>query len=79
MHQKKERLEKLLPQIRSYLKENLALNLREDVKLKPHSSGLDFFGYIIREDYLLTRQRVVNNYKAKKAVYLNNYEAQRGK
>ncbi|MBU1684613.1 RNA-directed DNA polymerase [Patescibacteria group bacterium] len=74
----KERLEKRLLQIRGYLKENLALNLREDVKLKPHSSGLDFLGYIIREDYLLTRQRVVNNYKAKKAVYLNSYEAQRG-
>ena len=75
----KEKLETLLPQIRTYLKENLALTLREDVKLKPHSSGLDFLGYIIREDYLLTRQRVVNNYKAKKAVYLNHYEAKKGK
>jgi len=75
----KERLEQLLPQIKSYLKENLALTLREDVKLKPHSSGLDFLGYIIREDYLLTRQRVVNNFKVKKAVYLKSYEAQKGK
>jgi len=75
----KDRLEQLLPQIKSYLKENLALTLREDVKLKPHSSGLDFLGYIIREDYLLTRQRVVNNFKVKKAVYLNSYEAQKGK
>lgn len=69
----KQRLERLLPQIRSYLKENLALSLREDVKLKAHGSGLDFLGYIIREDYLLTHQRVVNNYKAKKALYLNSY------
>ncbi len=75
----KERLEVLLPQIRSYLHNNLALTLREDVKLKPHKSGLDFLGYIIREEYLLTRQRVVNNYKAQKAVYLNEYEKQRGK
>ena len=75
----KERLEALLAQISYYLKENLALKLREDVKLKPHSSGLDFLGYIIREDYLLARQRVVNNFKAQKAVYLNSYEAQKGK
>ena len=69
----KERLEALLPLIVTYLRDNLKLTLIDDVKLKSHSSGLDFLGYIIQEDYMLTRQRVVN-----KAVYLNSYEAQRG-
>ncbi len=48
-------------------------------KFQKHSVGLDFLGYIIRPDYLLTRQRVVNNYKYKKAKYLQNYEEKKGK
>ncbi|MEA1919947.1 MAG: reverse transcriptase/maturase family protein [Campylobacterota bacterium] len=75
----KERLERLHVKIALYLKDNLGLLLREDTKLKKHSSGLDFLGYIIRENYILTRKRIVNNYKFKKANYLQNYENQRGK
>ena len=40
---------------------------------------MDFLGYIIRENYVLTRKRVVNNYKYKKAKYLQEYEDQEGK
>ena len=40
---------------------------------------MDFLGYIIRENYVLTRKRVVNNYKYKKAKYLKNYEDKKGK
>lgn len=75
----KERLETLFRQIQNYLKEHLALELRADSKLKRHQNGLDFLGYIIRPDYVLTRKRVVNNYKYKKAKYLEEYERQRGK
>ena len=46
---------------------------------KQHQDGLDFLGYIIRPNYILTRQRVVNNYKYKKVKYLQNYERQKGK
>jgi retron-type reverse transcriptase len=75
----KKRLELLLCKIKNYLFENLALQLREDIKLRPHGSGLDFLGYVIREDYILVRQRVVNNYKFQKAHYLRAYEQQQGK
>jgi retron-type reverse transcriptase len=75
----KERLQKLYKEIQIYLKENLALELRADTKLAKHSQGLDFLGYIIRENYVLTRKRVVNNYKFKKAKYLDEYERQKGK
>lgn len=74
----KERLEYVYMEIVDYLQRYLQLELRSDSKLKPHTSGLDFLGYIIRPDYMLTRQRVVNNYKHKKAKYLDRYEKLRG-
>jgi len=55
------------------------LTLREDTKLKKHTDGLDFLGYVIRPNYMLVRQRVVNNYKKKKALYLKEYEREKGK
>jgi len=75
----KERLKSLYQEIKNYLWQNLRLELRADTKLKSHRDGLDFLGYIIRPNYILTRQRVVNNYKYKKAKYLQNYEQKKGK
>lgn len=43
------------------------------------TQGLDFLGYVIRPDYILVRNRVVNNYRYKKAHYLQTYEQQQGK
>jgi len=78
-HTSKQKLQELKFEISEYLKNELDLELRADTKLKKHSDGLDFLGYIIRENYILTRKRVVNNYKYKKAKYLDNYEHQKGK
>ena len=75
----KERLQSLHKEIEHYLKKYLKLSLRDDIKLKKQASGLDFLGYIIRENYILARKRVVNNYKYKKAKYLDAYERQKGK
>ena len=78
-HKSKERLIECKKAIELYLKQNLALELREDSKLQKFNQGLDFLGYIIRPDYILVRKRVVNNYKCKKAKYLQSYEKKRGK
>jgi RNA-directed DNA polymerase len=75
----KEQLLKWQERIIAFLGEKLALNLRDGGNLKHVSEGLDFLGYIIRPHYLLVRQRVVNNYKQKKARYLEAYENQKGK
>ena len=75
----KKRLQYFQKEIEQYLKKELYLTLREDTKLKKYTEGLDFLGYIIRPDYMLVRQRVVNNYKKKKALYLKEYERQKGK
>lgn len=65
--------------IKWYLQEELGLSLRADTKLKKVTQGLDFLGYVIRPDYILVRNRVVNNYRYKKAHYLQTYEQQQGK
>ena len=75
----KERLEILKVEIEHYLEKELHLQLREDSKLKRHAEGLDFLGYVIRPNYTLVRQRVVKNFKKKKAKYLNQYESKKGK
>ncbi len=78
-HKSKERLQECKKEIERYLKDNLALSLRDDTKLKKLNQGLDFLGYIIRPNYTLVRKRVVNNYRYKKSKYLQNYEEQKGK
>lgn len=77
--QTKEELLKHYEKIVGYLKVNLGLTLRKDTILKANHLGLDFLGYIIRPYYVLTRRRVVNNYKYKKAKYLQSYEQLQGK
>ena len=61
------------------MKDRLKLQLRDDALLRKTKEGLNFLGYIIRPHYTLVRKRVVHNYKKKKALYLEEYERQRGK
>lgn len=75
----KEELMQHYTEIVAYLDKSLKLKLREKSILKANSEGLDFLGYIIRPYYTLSRKRVVNNYKQKKAKYLDAYESQKGK
>ncbi|HIP12602.1 MAG TPA: hypothetical protein EYG73_07780 [Arcobacter sp.] len=77
-HKDKNILLESKKRIETYLKDNLGLKLRDDCKLKQNNQGLDFLGYIIRPNYLLVRNRVVNNFKYKKAKYLQRYEELKG-
>jgi len=72
----KQRLYTWYVDIKKYLYTNLSLSLRDDVKLNQNNKGLDFLGYIIRPNYILTRKRVINKYKQKKAQFLDKYEQQ---
>lgn len=61
-----ERLEEVKKQIGKFVKEKLSLSLNDRYNsVMPVSNGIDFLGYIIRQDYLLVRNRVVNNLKSK--------------
>jgi hypothetical protein len=61
-------------QIEKYLEEYLELNLRSSYRLRSVCSGIDFLGYIIRPKYRLVRRRVVNNFKHKRAIFLNKFK-----
>lgn len=76
--QSKGELEELKIKIEVYLRDYLALELRSDTKIAKQKSGLDFLGYIIRPNYMLVRQRVVNNFKYKKAKFYTYYESDGG-
>jgi retron-type reverse transcriptase len=61
-----ERLEEVKRKINDFVKERLHLSLNEKKgKVMPVSNGIDFLGYIIRQDYMLVRRRVVNNLKSR--------------
>ena len=75
----KESLLEIKDKIEQYFQSNLKISLREKVILKKSDEGLDFLGYIIRPTYVLVRNRVVQNYKQKKARYLDSYEKEEGK
>jgi hypothetical protein len=77
-HKDKNLLLEVKQKIEKYLLENLSLELRNDYKLKKNSQGLDFLGYIIRPNYTLVRKRVINNFKYKKAKFLDRYEQLQG-
>ncbi len=52
--------------IEAFLAERLKLQLHpKRRKLLPISTGVDFLGYIVRQDYILVRRRVINNLRAK--------------
>lgn len=78
-HLERDYLEDISQKIAGYLKVMLGLKLRDEIKLNRFTSGLDFLGYVVRPDYILVRNRVVNNYKCSKAQHLDKYEKMKGK
>jgi len=68
--QSKEELFELKEQIAHYLWKALGLQLREQYFLKETKQGIDFLGYVVKPSHTLVRQRVVNNFKQKKAQFL---------
>ncbi len=63
-----ERLEEIKERIRGFVADRLNLSLNDKYnKIVPVSNGIDFLGYIIRPDYMLVRQRVVNNLRERLA------------
>lgn len=61
LHNSKEQLKKYQKEIKEFLKNKLKLELKQLVKLQPVSNGINFIGYIIKNPYLLPRNRNINN------------------
>ncbi|HHB95288.1 MAG TPA: hypothetical protein ENK88_09130 [Campylobacterales bacterium] len=68
----KEELEDIKINIVTYLRYELKLQLREQFYLRPTKRGIDFLGYVVKPTHTLVRQRVVNNFKYKKAQFLES-------
>jgi hypothetical protein len=49
--------------IEIYIAKHLELTLKESYTLRRVSEGANFLGYIVRPNYILVRNRVVNNFK----------------
>lgn len=61
-----EKLKKYKSKIGDFLQYRLKLSLHpRRHKIQKISSGIDFLGYIVRQNYILVRNRVVNNFKSK--------------
>jgi len=59
-----ERLREWHSEISNFVADNLALQINERaVRLAPVAGGVDFAGFIIRQNYKLVRRRVVGNLK----------------
>jgi len=61
-----DRLGEIKKHIEKFVSEWLKLSLNDKFdSIMPVSNGIDFLGYVIRQDYVFARRRVVNNMKAK--------------
>jgi len=64
----KERLQKLLEEVRSYLKINLRLTIKGNFQVFPVASrGVDFVGYVFYHDHIMLRKRIKVNMMKRRA------------
>ncbi|MEN3158253.1 RNA-directed DNA polymerase [Alkalimonas sp. NCh-2] len=63
IHQDKTQLTQWQHQIEEFIAASLQLKLKQDIRLKPLTDGVDFLGYVVRPTHTLTRQRVVTHFK----------------
>jgi RNA-directed DNA polymerase len=69
----RNKLLKMQDEIEEFLKDRLILQLHPTRrKLLPVTNGIDFLGYIVRRNYILVRNRVINNLMAKYRRFVNN-------
>ncbi|MCB2181064.1 MAG: hypothetical protein KQH63_03435 [Desulfobulbaceae bacterium] len=65
LNEDKEQLATWQQRICNFLESRLKLQLKDKGRLRRVSDGADFLGYIVRPDYVLVRNRVVGNLKAR--------------
>ncbi len=70
----KDKLLKLRDRIDDFLIKNLKLKLHKNKdKLGEVKNGINFLGYIVRPNYILSRRRVVSNLKQKLYLFNKGY------
>jgi RNA-directed DNA polymerase len=61
VHHDREQLVQWQAQIETFLHAELGLQLKDDIKLRPLTAGIDFLGYVIRPTHTTVRRRVVSH------------------
>jgi hypothetical protein len=61
VHHDRAQLERWKVAIEKFLAQRLKLRLKDDVRLRPLSAGIDFLGYVIYPTHTLVRHRVVRH------------------
>jgi hypothetical protein len=64
IHRDRAQLEAWLEQIRAFLRGELGLELKDDVRLRPLASGIDFLGYVSYPTHTRVRRRVLQHARA---------------
>ncbi len=61
VHRDREQLEQWQRHIAEFLRTELRLELKDDIRLRPLSSGVDFLGYVVYPTHTRIRRRVVRH------------------
>ena len=61
VHRDRSVLERWMEQIESFLSRELRLRLKDDIRLRPLSAGVDFLGYVIYPTHTRVRRRVLSH------------------
>jgi RNA-directed DNA polymerase len=75
----RDELKELLDKIREFFKRELFIELKNDIRIRSLSSGVNFLGYVQHVSHRLPRNRVVNNFMKKYRKYLKELEKVEGK
>jgi RNA-directed DNA polymerase len=73
VHESREQLVVWQAQIVAFLRDRLRLELKDDVKLRPLSSGCDFLGYVIYPHHTVVRRRVIAHAREKLTAWRNQH------
>lgn len=64
VHGDKAQLQKWQYDIEQFIATRLQLKLKQDIRLRPLTDGIDFLGYVARPTHKSARRRVVSHFKA---------------
>jgi hypothetical protein len=68
VHRDRAQLDAWRVRIELFLQDRLRLELKDDIRLRPLSAGVDFLGYVVYPTHTRVRRRVVRHaFKAVKA------------
>ena len=78
VHHSRDQLQEWLEKITTFLRETLQLELKDDIRLRPLSTGCDFLGYVIYPTHTRVRSRVVKHADAALRAWRHDHQVRDG-